>query len=114
MSEARKGIPHPWVTSETAKKGAETIRRRKAEGHVYKRTGWEKGHVPWNKGKERDWPVSEQEHINRSLAHKGKHLSDDVKEKMVAKRNETLKAIDFHSNKGTHWKLVDGKRIYYK
>lgn len=114
ISEAHKGIPHPWITSEVGKKVAETKKRRKAEGKVYKRTGWEKGHVPWNKGKERDWPVSEQEHINRSLAHKGKHLSDGVKKEMIAKRNETLKAIDFHSNKGMHWKLVDGKRIYYK
>ncbi len=120
-SQAKYGIENfekfliTWTYSEEdAKKIVETKERRKAEGKVYKRTGWEKGHEPWNKDKKRDWPVSEQEHINRSLANKGKHLSDDVKKETVAKRNETLKAIDFHSNKGMHWKLVDGKKIYYK
>ena len=106
MSDAHKGKPHFWLhTPEAIQKNAES----------------HKGQIPWNKGKKGSqvaWnkglkigPMSEDIKQKMSESHKGKKWTD--KEKSLAKRNQTLKDIDFHSNKGKHWKLVDGKRIYF-
>lgn len=106
LSEAHKGKPTPWLhTPEAIQKNAES----------------HKGQIPWNKGKKgsqvawnkglKTGPMSEDVKQKMSESHKGKQWSD--KEKSLAKRNQTLKDIDFHSNKGKHWKLIDGKRVYF-
>ena len=60
---------------------------------------------------------SEEYRRNMSEAHKGKRLSEVKKgykhsEDSKRKMSETLKGKPC-PNKGKHWKLVDGKRIYY-
>ena len=67
-----------------------------------------KGKVAWNKGK----PLSEETKRKMSAALKGrpawnkeKHHSDESKAK-VSKANKGR-------YKGKHWKLVDGKRVWY-
>ena len=85
MSEARKGKHH-----------SEEHKRKLSESH--------KGQIPWNKGKH----LSEETRRKLSEArkgqipwNKGKHLSEETKRK----KSEALK--------GKHWKLVDGKRVWY-
>ena len=78
---------------------------------------------------------SEEEKIKLSEAHKGKHLSEETKKKISEahkgkhlskehrkKLSEALKGKYLseeirksmsESHKGKHWKLVDGKRVYY-
>lgn len=95
MREAKKGKPNgrkgKHLSDETKKKLAEVKKGKKlSEEHKKK--------------------LSEA-HKDKPHPHKGKQWLD--KEKSLAKRNQTLKDIDFHSNKGKHWKLVDGKRVYY-
>lgn len=54
-------------------------------------------------GKKRG-PMSEEQKKKLSKAHKGRHLSEEHKRKL----SEAHKG-----KKGKHWKLVDGKRVYY-
>lgn len=72
-----------------------------------------KGNIPWNKGltKETDERVKKNAE-STSKANIGKHLSEETKKKMSI----SLKGVNKgkHSNKGQKWKLVDGKRVYYK
>lgn len=107
MSKAKKGKPTPWLhTSEVIQKISES----------------HKGQVPWNKSKrgvQEAWnkglttgPLPDNVRQKMSNSHKGKQWPD--KDKSLAKRNQTLKDIGFHSNKGMKWKLIDGKRFYYK
>lgn len=60
--------------------------------------------------------LSTKEHT--SLHHRGKHLSEETKRLL----SETLKGHSLSddarkeisiANKGKHWKLVDGKRVWY-
>ena len=62
-----------------------------------------KGKEPWNKGK-KTGPLSKETKIKMRENHKGmlgKHHSTETKSKLS------------ESNKGKHWKLIDGKRVYY-
>lgn len=58
-----------------------------------------KGRVPWNKGK--SGYLSNESRKRISEAHKGKSHSEEWKKRM----SETIS--------GKHWKLIDGKRVYY-
>lgn len=62
-----------------------------------------KGKTPWNKGKKLP-PLSEETRRKMSKAKKGKKLSP-ISEERKRKMSEALK--------GKHWKLVDGKRVWY-
>ena len=84
-SEANKGKHR---SEETKKKISEALR----------------GQTTWNKG----IPMSEEARKKLSEARKGKHPSEESNRK----RSETLKGR-LSPTKGKHWKLVDGKRIYY-
>lgn len=95
-----------------------------------------KGKTPWNKGKK---GIYSEEIIEKmSKAHKGKKLSEEVKAKISkihkgrnhgplseetkAKISATKKGKKISTetkekmsriHKGKHWKLIDGKRVYY-
>lgn len=69
---------------------------------------------------------SEETRKKLSESHKGKKLSDETKKKMSESRkgkkhseeakrkmSEACKGRTPPSQKGKHWKLVDGKRVYY-
>ena len=58
-----------------------------------------KGRTAWNKGK--SGYLSEESRKKISEANKGRHHSEEWKKRM----SETIS--------GKHWKLVDGKRVYY-
>ena len=63
-----------------------------------------KGKPAWNKGKpspNKGKKLSEEHKKKLSAALKGKPFSEETKRKMSEAR------------KGKHWKLVDGKRVYY-
>lgn len=60
------------------------------------------------KGKKKP-PRSEEHKRNASEAQKGKHLSEETRRKM----SEARKGKPAWDNKGRHWKLVDGKRVWY-
>lgn len=85
------------------------------------------------KGKKKK-PMSEEQKQKLSLANKGKKLTDEQKQKISSslkgrivseetrqklslankgKMSEEQKKRFSQVNKGKHWKLVDGKRIYY-
>lgn len=59
-----------------------------------------KGKPAWNKGKKRG-PMTEETKAKISAAQKGKTFSEESKAKISA------------AKKGKHWKLVDGKRVWY-
>lgn len=67
-----------------------------------------------NKGKK----LSEERKRKISEAHKGMHPSDEARKKMseahkgMRYSEETKKKIS-EVSKGKHWKLVDGKRVWY-
>ena len=63
------------------------------------------GCTPWNKGLPRDEETKRkisESHKGKTSWNKGKHFSP-----------ETCKKIS-ESKKGKHWKLIDGKRVYYE
>jgi group I intron endonuclease len=60
-----------------------------------------KGRSTWNKGKHH----SDETKKKISEGNKGKHLSEQTKKRM----SEAKKGC----YKGKHWKLVDGKRVWY-
>ena len=64
----------------------------------------QKGRLAWNKGK----TLSEEAKRKMSEANKGKKRSEEAKRKM----SEAHKGKQA-PNKGKHWKLVDGKRVWY-
>lgn len=55
---------------------------------------WNKGHLTWNKGKK-----------GQPAWNKGKKMSEEQKVKLSAAHKGLCK--------GKHWKLVDGKRVWY-
>ncbi len=63
-----------------------------------------KGQIPWIKGKhlseEAKKKISESR-MNKPHPHKGHPMTEETKRKMSA------------ATKGKHWKLVDGKRVWY-
>ena len=59
------------------------------------------------KGRKRR-PRSEEYRKKQSEAHKGKHHSEETKRKLSENHKGKLNWV-----KGKHWKLVDGKRVYY-
>jgi hypothetical protein len=75
-----------------------------------------------NKGRNKGKHFSEEHKRKISEAKKGKKLSEETKRKMSeAQKGRTLseETRGKMSNaqkgryKGTHWKLVDGKRVWY-
>lgn len=61
---------------------------------------------------------SEEHKTKISEAHKGKKFSEETKKKMSdvqkgKKPSEEAKKKMSDARKGKHWKLVDGKRVYY-
>ena len=100
ISKACKGKT-PWNKGKHCKPLAEETKRKISEA---------------NKGKKRK-PLSEEHKRKLSEAHKGKqawnkgksgYLSEEHKRKL----SEARKGKQAW-NKGRHWKLVDGKRVYY-
>ena len=93
-----------------------------------------KGRTVWNKGKKGKQHHSEETKIKMSEAHKGqiawnkgktspnkgKHLSEEQKKKISASLkgqipwNKDKNGVQVSHNKGKHWKLIDGKRVYYE
>ena len=71
-----------------ARNKSEQTRRKLSEAH--------KGKTPWNKGKK-----------GLQTSWKGKHHSEETKIKI----SEAMKGNQ--NSKGKHWKLVDGKRVWY-
>ena len=74
-----------------------------------------------NKGKPSELKgkaLSEEHKIKISEANKGKHLSEEHKSKLSEslKRSTFIEEIKVRMStlhKGKHWKLVDGKRVWY-
>lgn len=74
-----------------------------------------------NKGKH----PSEETRRKQAESHKGKHHSEETKQKMSEdrkgdkngfygkKHSEETRRRLAEANKGKHWKLVNGKRVYY-
>ena len=91
LSEAGKGR-HP--SEETKRKLSEAHRGKKASEETKRKLSEaHKGQTSWNKGKK-----------GIPSGRKGKHLSEEHKRKLSeVKRQWKVK----------HWKLVDGKRIWY-
>lgn len=86
ISESMKGRKPYNVTNETRKKMSEAKKNQSVETRK-KISESLKGHKGWTKGK----PRSEETRKKLSEAKKGKPSH----------------------NKGKHWKLIDGKRVYY-
>ena len=70
------------------------------------------GHPCYRKG-----PLSEEHKKKISDAHKGKKWSDEYRAKIMAtwtnERRENASRVFRERNTGRHWKVVDGKRIWY-
>lgn len=101
ISEANKG-----------KKRSEEFCRRDSEAHKGKHHSeeWKKKHSDDMKGNQNRKGIPHSEETKRHLSevlkgklawNKGKHLSEETCRKLA----------EIH--KGKHWKLVDGKRVYY-
>lgn len=73
--------------------------KRHSEEQNRKHSELMKGREPWNKGK--SGYLSEESKKKIGEAKKGTHHSEEWKKRM----SETIS--------GKHWKLVDGKRVYY-
>lgn len=96
-----------------------------------------KGKIPWNKGKhckpltdetkqklseankgKKPYKMTEEIRIKISEAHKGKHWSEEMKQRLSEahkgkKHSEEWSKKISEAKKGKHWKLVNGKRVYY-
>ena len=98
---------------------SEETRKKLSESH--------KGQPAWNKGKKLG-PVTEEHKRKLSESHKGqpawnkgipcseehkKKLSEVNKGKKLGPMTEETKKKMSEAKKGKHWKLVDGKRVYY-
>lgn len=82
---------------------SEETKQKISEGHKGKDGYW-KGKDGYWKGKAH----SEETKRKLSEINKGKVLSEETKKKMSESRKGKSP-----SNKGKHWKIVDGKRVYY-
>ena len=85
LSEVKKGKKRQPFSEETKKKMSEA----------------KKGKPSWNKG----IPCSEEHKRKLSESHKGKHFSEETKHKISEAHKEL--------RKGKHWKIENGKRIWY-
>ena len=65
------------------------------------KTAWNKGKPAWNKGKATPDDVKKK----ISEANKGKHFASEETRKKISMANLQWKV--------KHWKLVDGKRVWY-
>lgn len=113
LSEINKGMNHPnygkHLSEETRKKISEAEKgkyiseeQKRHHSEVMKgRTPWNKGKPAWNRGK----TIPDEVKKKISEANKGKHFaSEETRKKMSgAKRQWKVK----------HWKLVDGKRVWF-
>ena len=86
-----------------------------------------KGRISWNKGKHCK-PLTEEHKIKiskklkgRPANNKGRHVSEETKRKLseaLKGKNKPMRSDEHRKKqseamKGKHWKLVDGKRVYY-
>ena len=78
----------------------EQQRRNISESHL--------GQTPWNKGKH----CSEETKRKLSEANTGRHHTEETKRKMCESNKGKNKGRP-SPRKGKHWKLVDGKRVWY-
>ena len=92
ISEAKKGTPGYW-------RG-----KHFSDTHVNKLSETKKGKPSNNKGKS----MSEEQKKKISESKRGKHRSEETKRKI----SETLKGKP-KNRQAKHWKLVDGKRVWY-
>ena len=88
-SEANKGKNTGEDNPMYGKHHTKEAKKKLSESH--------KGKPTWSKGKK----LSEETKKKLSESHKGKKISEETK-------NKISKAY-----KGKHWKLVDGKRVWY-
>ena len=91
---------------------------------------WNKDHEPWNKGVHTEGHKHSEEtktNMRRIMIGKnvGKKRTEEFKDSLSKywkgcklsdehKRKIGMANKGSHSNKGQHWKLVDGHRVYYK
>lgn len=115
ISETNKGKHHSEETrkklSEINKGNKYSLGHKVSEEHKKKISEANKGH---NKGKK----MSEEQKKKLSKAHKGKTNSEEARKKMSKshkglKFSEDRKKKMSEAKKGKHWKLVDGKRVWY-
>lgn len=112
ISESSKGRKH---TDKTKKKISETEKGKpKSEETKRKMSEVQKGHS-----------VSSETKLKIGAKHKGKVLSEETKRKLSeankgkphphkgVKRSDETKRKLSEARKGKHWKLVDGKRVWY-
>lgn len=104
-------------SEETKRKISEAHKGKKmSEEHRRKLSEVRKGKPTGSKGKH--WKLSEETKRKISEANKGKKRSEEWKRKQTEakkgkpKSEETKKKLS-EANKGKHWKLIDGKRIYF-
>lgn len=93
------------------------------EEHRRKLSESKKGKVPWSKGKhlsdETKRKISESKK-GENHPNYGKHLSDETRKKLSeaaknrAKITEDTRHKQSESHKGMRWKLIDGKRVWYR
>lgn len=104
LSEARKGKKHGPLSEEHRRKISEA---HKGLHHSEEAKQKMKGRTAWNKGK-KPYEMTEETRQKLSKAFKGRYLSEDWKRKI----SESKKGKN-NPMYGTHWKLVDGKRVFY-
>ena len=124
ISEAMKGKT-PWnkgkhckpLTEEHKRKLSEANKGKKrgplSEEHKRKLSEAHKGKPAWNKGK--SGYLSEEHKRKLSESCKGKpawNSGKKMSEELVKKNSDSHKG-QIPWWKGKHWKLVDGKRVYY-
>lgn len=118
LSEARKGKTYEEIygldkTKELKESIANSNRKRGCSEETKKKLSEaNKGKPSPNKGKK----LSEEIKRKISEAEKGKQLSEETKKRMSeAKKHmtEETKRKMSESRKGKHWKVIDGKRVWY-
>ena len=123
LSEAKKGKPKSDETrrklseSHKGKQASEETKRKLSEVH--------KGNHPSEETRQKMSEAQKGKHKSEewrrkiSEAHKGRKLSEEHRRKLSeAKKgkapwNKGKKGAQQAWNKGKHWKLVDGKQVYY-
>lgn len=97
------------------------IGKKYSEETKKKMSEHQKGSIPWNKGKK----FSEETKKKMSLARKGKNhnhnhseetkkkISESLKGKKPYEMTEETKKKMSESRKGKHWKLINGKRVWF-
>ena len=102
MSEAIKGKKFGSRSEETKRKIGEAHKGKKHSDETKRKISEAlKGKPTWSKGKK----LSEEHKRKLSETHKGHKVSEETKKKI----SEAHKCI----HKGKHWKVVNGKRVWY-